>query len=201
MKAMAKKQEKGDSRYRLPDNNEEIIDRQSEVWAAETARKNAQENVDKSFPKPDNWLDREARLEEEALTMSEEELDEVVRDYPGRTPIDYKEIGVENFFDGHFDNEPSEYAKFFELKLCVYDREPFIRLALVESISEGEDEVEFRLRFIPAGKLPTSKESKITVTAPKSGLQKVMEGTRVGCKNMYFSPVTIGKVLDGWHEK
>lgn len=198
---MTRENEQGASAFKLPGNPEDMTDSEFEAWADAMLGKDGEATGGEILPSAESWLDREARLDEEVLAMSEEELDEVAKNYPTETPIDYKEIGVENFFDGHLGGEPSEYAKFFELKLCVYDREPFIRLALVENISESEVEVEFRLRFIPAGKLPSSEKPRITAKAPKTGLRKIMKGTRVGRQNMYFSPVTIGKVLDGWHEE
>lgn len=99
MQAMARENEQDASRLDFPGNSEEMTDEEPEAFAEDALSKNTDLTGGGSFPDVESWLDREARVEEEILAMSESELDEIVNDYPKDTPTEYKKIGFENFFD------------------------------------------------------------------------------------------------------
>jgi hypothetical protein len=150
----------------------------------------------------------EAEYQEEA-DMTDEEFEkfliEKFPDYPRGTLEVFEKIGVENWWDAGLPDvvhEPTELERAFALRLFVYEEKCFIRLGFVKEARESETSIKLRLRFVPAGRLPTEGPTELSVWVDKDeNLKTIPEILWTGQQMLHFRPEYVEQVLEGWHQE
>jgi len=137
--------------------------------------------------------------------MSNEGLERRVREYPSDTQECFERAGVKNRWDALVAgvvHKPTELERTFALRLFVYEEKCFIRLGYVKEVRERDNSIKLSLKFIPAGRLPTSGPTELSVWVDKDeNLVTIPEILWTGQQMLHFRSEYIEEILAGWHQE